>query len=364
MNDRITHVRKALAEKELDGLLITGSTNRRYMSGFTGSAGSLFISGDEALLLTDFRYVEQAGDEATAYETVQYDDLYDRLGELFASRPGARIGFEADRVTVSQMEQLRAATERNASVDGAVEWVATRDIVERIRGIKSEDELALMQKAIDIADDCFAFIVDHLKPGVTEREVAWKMEVFMREQGASALSFPSIVASGVNGALPHARPSDKPLAAGEFITLDFGCYWEGYASDMTRTVFIGEPTERDLAMYDLVLTAQKAGVAAVKPGVVAKDVDKVARDIITDAGYGGAFGHGLGHGIGMDVHEEFPRLNTRGEVVLEPGMVASVEPGVYLADWGGIRIEDLVVVTEDGARVLTKSPKHLITLPA
>lgn len=360
MQTRIAELRKALVANKLDGLLITGSTNRRYMSGFTGSAGSLFISGNEALLLTDFRYIQQANEEAPDYDIVRYDDVYATLGQMLSTRSGQRIGFEADKVRVSQMESMEKAVSRNGS--RAVEWVGTRDVVEQIRGIKTAVELDLLQKAIDIADDCFEHIVGYMKPGVTEREVAWQMEIFMREQGASALSFPSIVASGVNGALPHARPSDKPLAPGEFVTLDFGCVWEGYNSDMTRTVFVGEPTERDLAVYDLVLTAQKAGVAAVKPGVVAKDVDKVARDIIADAGYGDNFGHGLGHGIGMDVHEEFPRLSPRGEVVLKPGMVASVEPGVYVPDWGGIRIEDLVVVTEDGVRVLTKSPKHLITI--
>lgn len=362
MQTRIDNLRGIIAEAGVDGLLITGSTNRRYMSGFTGSAGALFISGHEALLLTDFRYTDQAAQEASAYEVVIYNDLYTTLGELLAGRSGSRIGFEADRVTVSQMAQLEKAVAGPAG--GTVEWVATRDLVERLRGIKSVDELVKLQKAIDIADECFEFIVGKMSPGVTEREIAWQMEVFMRERGASALSFPSIVASGVNGALPHARPSDKPLAAGEFVTLDFGCIWEGYCSDMTRTVFIGEPTDRDRELYDLVLKAQVAGVDAVRPGVAAKDVDKVARDIIRDAGYGEAFGHGLGHGIGMDVHEEFPRLSPRGEVVLAPGMVASVEPGVYLSDWGGIRIEDLVVVTEDGARVLTNSPKHLMSLPA
>lgn len=359
MEKRIEAMRAALAEQNLDGFLVTGSTNRRYLSGFTGSAGALFISADEALLLTDFRYISQAGEEAPGFDVVRYDVLPHRLGELLAPRHGARIGFEAHKVTVSSMNELREAP----GADG-VQWVATRDVVERIRGVKSPEELLLMQRAIDIADACFEYIVEKMKPGVTEREVAWMMEVFMREQGASALSFPSIVASGVNGALPHARPSDKPLQAGEFVTLDFGCVWEGYNSDMTRTVFIGEPTEEDAALYELVLTAQEAGVAAVRPGIVAKEVDKVARDIITEAGYGDRFGHGLGHGIGMEVHEEFPRLSTRGEVTLVPGMVASVEPGVYIPGRGGIRIEDLVVVTEDGCRVLTKSPKHFIALPA
>lgn len=361
MQARIDNVRAALTELGLDGLLVTVGANLRYLSGFTGSAGTLFISPQDALLLTDFRYIDQATEQAPDYKVINIATT--SLVQMLAQRKGARIGFESDKVSVAQLEHWQKGVAELAG-DNAIQWVGTADIVEKLRAVKSADELARLQKAVDIADACFEHIISYMTPGVAEKEIAWRMEVFMREQGASGLSFPSIVASGVNGALPHARPTDKPLAAGEFVTLDFGCIWEDYCSDMTRTVFIGDPTERDRQLYELVLKAQQAGVEAVKPGVKAKEVDKVARDIIKDAGYGDAFGHGLGHGIGMEVHEEYPRLNQVGEVVLAPGMVTSVEPGVYLSGWGGIRIEDLVVVTEDGARVLTKSPKHLICLPA
>lgn len=353
---RIEALRATFAEAGIDGLYVTGPTNRRYMSGFTGSAGSLLITQDEALIITDFRYFEQAEQQATAYTLVDQAKLKPRL----ARYAGEKIGFEKDIVSVAGLEEMEA------SFGGAegVKWTPVAGLVETLRGEKDDAELATMQKAIDIADACFDYIIGEMKPGVTEEQIAWKMEVFMRENGADALSFPSIVASGVNGALPHARPSDKPLAAGEFVTLDFGCVYEGYCSDMTRTVFLGEPTGKDEEMYGLVLKAQKAGVAAVRPGVRADEVDAVARDIIAAAGYGENFGHGLGHGIGMDVHEEIPRLSPVGRVVLAPRMVASVEPGVYVPGWGGIRIEDLVVVTEDGCRILTHSPKELITLPA
>ncbi len=361
MKTRIEQLRAAFAEAGIDGLLVTGATNRRYMTGFTGSAGMALITRDEALFMTDFRYVEQATQQAPDYTLVRYDDPYKTLNERLMRYKGQRIGFESHHVTVDELEGIKRA---GGSEPAPVEWVPVKGLVEQLRGRKTEEELAIMQRAIDIADEAFSYILDHLRPGVTEKEVAWKLEVFMREQGAEALSFPSIVASGANGALPHARPTDKPLAAGEFVTLDFGCVWKGYCSDMTRTVFIGEPTDEQRALYELVLKAQEAGVAAVKPGVVAKDVDAVARKIIADAGYGENFGHGLGHGIGMDVHEEIPRLSVRGNVVLEPGMVASVEPGVYLPGQGGIRIEDLVVVTEDGCRILTKSTKQLLCLPA
>lgn len=361
MRERINRLRNLFDDAGIDGLLVTGSTNRRYMTGFTGSAGMALITREEALFMTDFRYVEQATQQAPDYTLVRYDEPYKTLHERLASYSGRRIGFESQHVTVDQLDGIQNPT----GVDAArVEWVPVKGLVEQLRGRKSDDELALMQTAIDIADKAFSYIIEHMRPGVTEKEIAWKLEVFMREQGAEALSFPSIVASGVNGALPHARPTDKPLAAGEFVTLDFGCVWKGYCSDMTRTVFIGQPSDEDRALYDLVLRAQKAGVEAVKPGVVAKDVDAVARNIIADAGYGDKFGHGLGHGIGLDVHEEIPRLSTRGTVVLEPRMVASVEPGVYLPGKGGIRIEDLVVVTEDGCRILTNSTKELLCLPA
>lgn len=360
MQTRIEHLRSLLAEAGLDGLLVTGATNRRYMTGFTGSAGMVLITRDEALFFTDFRYVEQATRQAPDYTLVRYEDPYATLNQRLARYQGMRIGFESHHVTVDELASIQKA----AGDAPPVEWVPVKGLVEQLRGRKGEDELALIQKAVDIADAGFSYILSHMRPGVTEKEIAWKLEVFMREQGADGLAFSSIVASGPNGAMPHARPTDKPLAAGEFVTLDFGCVYQGYCSDMTRTVFIGEPSAEQRALYDLVLRAQIAGVEAVKPGVVAKDVDAVSRAIIAEAGYGEYFGHGLGHGVGMDVHEEIPRLSTRGTVVLTPGMVTSVEPGIYLPGSGGIRIEDLVVVTEDGCRVLTKSTKELLCLPA
>lgn len=355
MSARIQALRERLAEAGVEALVVSSPANRRYLSGFTGSAGTLIITREQALLLTDFRYVEQAERQAPGFQIVRYDDPYKAIGEHVAAVAGRRVGFEAEHVTVAQLEQLQEAA--------AVEWVPTRRLVEEVRGVKDADELARIEAAVALADRCFEHILPRLKPGVTEREIAWRMEVFMRENGAEALAFPSIVASGPNGAMPHARPTDKPLAAGEFVTLDFGCVWQGYCSDMTRTVFLGEPTDRHRELYDLVLRAQETGVAAVRPGRSGKEVDGAARDVIARAGYGDHFGHGLGHGLGLEVHEEVPRLSTRSETVLAPGMVCSVEPGVYLPGWGGIRIEDLVVVTEDGCRILTKSPKQLLCLP-
>jgi len=352
---RIERLRSRFPAAGIDALVVTSSANRRYLTGFTGSAGTVVITPDQALLLVDFRYVEQASRQAPAFRVVRYDEVFQALGEQLGALGVRRVGFEAEHVTVAQMAKLREAA--------PVEWVATERLVEDVRAIKDAEELALIEEAVALADRCFEHILPQLKPGVTEREVAWRMEVFMREQGAEGLAFPTIVASGPNGAMPHARPTDRPLSAGEFVTLDFGCVWKGYCSDMTRTVFLGEPTPRHRELYDLVLRAQETGVSAVRPGRTGREVDAAARQVIADAGYGEAFGHGLGHGVGLEVHEEVPRLSTRSQTVLAPGMVTSVEPGVYLPGWGGIRIEDLVVVTEDGCRVLTKSPKQLLCLP-
>src|SRR5690625_216042 len=243
----------------------------------------------------------------------------------------------------------------------AVTWVATLDWVEQIRGIRDDNELQTMQQAIDLTDEAFRHIVSFLTPGRTEKEIALELEMFMRRQGAEALSFPPIVASGPNGALPHAVPTDRPLEKGDLVTLDFGCIVDGYCSDLTRTVAIGEASEQAKTLYDIVLRAQLAGIQAVEPGRTGKEVDKTARAVIEDAGYGQHFGHGLGHGIGLNVHEQYPRLSPmQGDVVLQAGMVCSVEPGIYIPDWGGIRIEDLVVVRSVGCDVLSKADKQLL----
>lgn len=352
---RLGAIRKRLAESGLDALLIQSPINRRYLSGFTGSAGALVISRDDAWILVDFRYVEQAKVQAPSFHQVKFDNLLESMASVLKEAGLKRVGFEATHVSVQTHTQLTTKVPE-------ADWVPTSQWVEEVRGIKDASELAVMQRAIDIADQAFTHILGFLAPGRTELEVALELEFFMRKAGAQSLSFATIAASGPNGALPHASPSDRALQKGDLITLDFGCVVDGYASDMTRTVAIGSVDERGKELYDLVLRAQMAGIEAVRPGRRGKEVDAVSRDVIAQAGYGEFFGHGLGHGVGLEVHEEFPRLSVRGEVELQPDMVCSVEPGVYIPGWGGIRIEDLVVVTPDGCRVLSHSDKHLIVV--
>lgn len=352
---RLQAIRERLRDEALDAMIIQSPINRRYMSGFTGSAGTLVISQHHTWLLVDFRYVEQAKAQVDTIQVERVDKPLEDLGRLLADHQLHRVAFEAGHLTVHEHQRL-------AEVVNQVRWEPRVDWIETLRGVKDDEEVAAIQKAVDVADAAFEHIVDFLRPGVTEREVALELEFFMRRKGAESLAFPSIVASGPNGALPHAVPSDRRIERGDLVTLDFGCVVDGYCSDITRTVAIGDPDAKSRDLYALVLRAQLAAMEAIQPGVEAREVDRVARDIISEAGYGDYFGHGLGHGLGMNVHEEFPRLSPRGEVVLQPGMVSSVEPGIYIPGWGGIRIEDLVVVTETGCRILTQSSKELMTL--
>lgn len=353
VRSRLVSIRKRMFEEGVDALYIQSAINRRYLSGFTGSAGAVLISEAEAWLFVDFRYVEQAKVESPEFSLVKVDDFLASLKTTLKKANLTRVAFEADHVSVRDYAQLKD------KVPG-IEWVPSEQWTAAVRGIKDASELKKMQRAIDCADAAFTHVLNHLAPGRTEKEIALELEFFMRREGAERLSFSSIVASGHNGALPHAIPTDRALQAGDLVTMDFGCIIDGYASDMTRTVAIKSADERAKEMYALVLQAQVAGVEAVRPGRTGKEVDAVARGIIEDAGYGEYFGHGLGHGIGLEVHEEFPRLSKRGEVELQPGMVCSVEPGVYIPGWGGIRIEDLVVVEPDGCRILTRSEKKLL----
>ncbi len=352
---RLQAIRERLRAEALDAMMIQSPINRRYMSGFTGSAGTLVISQHDAWLLVDFRYVEQAKAQVDGIRVERVDKPLEDLGRLLSDHQLSRVAFEAGHLTVHEHQRLTEMIDQ-------VTWEPRVDWIETLRGVKDGEELAAIQKAVAVADAAFKHILDFLRPGVTEREIALELEFFMRRAGAESLAFPSIVASGPNGALPHAVPTDRRITNGDLVTLDFGCVVDGYCSDITRTVAIGEPDEKSRDLYQLVLRAQLAAIEAIRPGMEAREVDRIARDIIREAGYGEYFGHGLGHGLGMNVHEEIPRLSPRGEVVLQPGMVCSVEPGVYIPGWGGIRIEDLVVVTETGCRILTESSKAWMTL--
>jgi len=355
MKPRLEKLRQTLTENKLDLMLVSTPENRRYLSGFTGSAGYLLISPKEAILATDFRYVEQASIQAPDFQILRIGGDYDWFPKAVSEVGTRRVGFESQHVTVAQFQQLKEAL-GGLPKSNHPSLVTTSGLVEGLRAVKDADELALMQQAIDIADQAFVTVASNLRPGLTERQVAWELEKTMRELGADGPSFETIVAAGPNGALPHHRPTDTPIQQGEPIVIDMGARYRGYCSDMTRTVCLGNGSDTFRKVFDTVLTAQETAIATIQAKMTAGEADSLARNIIQEAGYGDAFGHSLGHGIGLAVHE-FPRVGPNSSAVLEEGMVFTVEPGIYLSGWGGVRIEDMVVLEKGRTRVLGKAPK-------
>ncbi len=350
MSKTIEGILTKIRDLGAQAFVVTSPVNRRYLTGFTGSAGTVWISENRKALLTDFRYIEQAKGQCPGWEIIQVDEYEQSIAELIDAEGVKAVAIEAPHITVNQFKSWQKAF--------SAEIVETEGIVEAVRMVKTPEEIEKIRRAAAIADHAFAHVLPQLRPGVTELEIALELEFTMRKAGASGVSFRPIVAAGERSALPHAEPGNRVFAHGDFVVMDFGCVFEGYCSDMTRTVVIGEPTEEHMVIYDLVLQAQLEALAAVKPGMTGKQVDSVARDIIADGGYGQYFGHGLGHGVGLEIHER-PRLSQKDETVLEPGMVVTVEPGIYLPDFGGVRIEDLVVVTESGSEILSSTFKEL-----
>jgi Xaa-Pro aminopeptidase len=350
MNERLTLVRDAIAQQGCDALLVSEPDNRRYLSGFTGSAGVLVIDQEHAFLATDFRYYEQVKMQSPDFTLVEITDSTEAaLARLVGDLGLKRIAFESHVVTVQLFEAWRAAMSQ-------VEWVPTRGTVEEARQTKDEGELGRIQEAVRIADGALVHVMDWLKPGTTEREVAWEIEVHMRTHGAEQLSFTTIVASGPNGAMAHAVTSDRAIQAGDPVVIDMGARYEGYCSDLTRSFCLGHASDEYRRIWDVVLRAQHAAEAAIVPAMPGAEADAVARNIIYGAGYEGKFGHGLGHGVGLAIHEK-PRAGVTSQDVLQIGTVVTVEPGIYIPGWGGVRIEDMVVVTAEGCRVLTGAPK-------
>ncbi|MGI6343834.1 MAG: M24 family metallopeptidase [Bacillota bacterium] len=354
MAGKLDRLREGLSQAEIDALLVMRPENRRYISGFRGSSAFIIVGRQGAWLLTDFRYIEQAREQCPEFTVIRHGVPWmASLQELLTDNGIEKLGFEKDYLTYGQYEGLSQALE--------TQLVPVSGLVEKLRRIKDEAEVASMQRAADIAEAAFAEILPQIRPGRTERDIALDLEIAMRRRGAEGMAFPIIAASGPRSCLPHGAPTDRVLEQGDFLTLDFGARVDGYCSDMTRTVVLGEPDAKQREIYDIVLKAQLAAQAAVKPGLLGKQLDQIARDIISAAGYGENFGHGLGHGVGLMVHEG-PGAGSRSEDVLEPGMVVTVEPGIYLPGWGGVRIEDMVLVTEDGHRNFNHSSKELIIL--
>lgn len=351
MSDRLERLLALIAEREIDRLLVTGGVNVRYLSGFTGTNGTLLAGGGEALLLTDFRYLEQAAEQAPEWETI--DGGGKPLEALAARlRGSARVGFDDAEMSVRSHERLREA------LPDGIELVATGGIVERMRAVKDSSEIAAIARAAAIADSIYATLATDGLCGRAETEIAWRIETLAREQGASGMSFPPIVASGPNGASPHAEPRERPVGEQELVVLDLGVVVDGYCSDATRTFATGEISDDQRAVYEVVLRAQETALRAIAPGVSCSAIDRAARDVIVDAGLGDRFGHSTGHGVGLEVHES-PTLSARSEDVLAVGNVVTVEPGVYVGGEYGVRIEDLVVVGERGPRILSEFSKQL-----
>ncbi|CDO01919.1 putative peptidase [Oceanobacillus picturae] len=351
---KLTKLRELLEKNELDAILITSSINRRYVSGFTGTAGVALISKEHARFITDFRYTAQATEQATEFQVVEHKQLIEQeIRDQLKEMGIKHLGFEKDHVTFAQYENYKKVFD--------IDMKPVSGLVEEMRLIKTADELAVMKKAAKIADDAFVHIQSFIKPGVKEIDVSNELEFFMRKQGAISSSFDIIVASGFRSALPHGVASNKEINSGELVTLDYGAWYEGYCSDITRTFAVGEISEELTTIYNTVLEAQLLGVAGVKPGITGKEADALTRDYITEKGYGDYFGHSTGHGLGLEVHEG-PGLSFRSDKKLEAGMVVTVEPGIYIPEVGGCRIEDDIIVTETGNERLTHAPKELIHL--
>lgn len=347
MSIRTDRLRQFLADVSCDAMLVSKRENVRYYSGFTGSNAQLLITAERLWLLTDFRYVEQAAQQAVEYEIIRYSGaLYPAIAETLATAyPGRTltVGFEGDFVVHDVLEALKAVLPEQR-------WQSCS--LESLRMQKDSTELELIRQSMNISQQAFAQILPLIKPGARECDIALELEFAMRRLGADGKAFDFIVASGPRGALPHGVASEKTLEDGELVTLDFGAVYKGYHSDMTRTVCLGAASPKQREVYELVLAAQLAGCAAVRPAISGREVDAVARQVIINGGYGEQFGHGLGHGLGLMIHEE-PRLSPTGDKLLAVGMPVTVEPGIYIPGWGGVRIEDTVVVSAAGCVNLT-----------
>ena len=352
IGNRLQRLRQRLGEKEIDGIFVSQPENRCYLSGFDGSAGYLLITPQNKILATDFRYIEQAQRQAPDYKIFPISSgILDWLPKLVADLGLKRLGFEAGHITFAMHQQLTDTLKQSQ-----LKLIPVDGLIESLRVIKEPEEIELIIKAVEITDSAFEYIEDMVHIGMSEKEVAWEIEKFLRENGSEPIPFDIIVASGPNSALPHAKPSSGAIHSGEPIIIDIGARVGGYSSDLSRTICLDTADDTFNKVYDTVLRAQLTAIAAIKKGMTGGEIDDLARIVIKQTGYGEAFGHSLGHGIGLAPHEQ-PRLGPNSSEPLAAGMVFTIEPGIYLTGWGGVRIEDVVVMEEGKIRVISKARK-------
>ncbi|MBO0479263.1 aminopeptidase P family protein [Vagococcus fluvialis] len=354
MINRVNNLREQMKSEGISSFLITSPYNLRYLTGFTGTTGLALIGLEEAFFITDFRYTEQAAKQCVGFEIVKnVGPILEVVADLVESKNIGNLGFEESFVPFKQYVELEGLLE--------VDLIPVSGMVEELREVKDEEEIAIVEKACEIADKAFSHILTYIKPGMTEIQVANELDFYMRSLGASSVSFETIVASGLRSAMPHGVASEKVIEQGDMITIDFGCYYNGYVSDMTRTISLGEPSDKLREIYNVVKEAQQKVLDVAKPGMTGVELDAVARDYIASKGYGEAFGHSTGHGIGLEIHEG-PNVSKLAEKAFVPGNIITNEPGIYLPGIGGVRIEDDMLVTENGIKRLTHSEKELIIL--
>ncbi len=346
---RLSKLRASFAEQAIDGILVNCPENRRYLSGFTGSDGYLLISHASAVIATDFRYFEQSQREAPDFKLLPLKGYAHKwLPEAAAEMDLKRVGFESAHLTFSTYRQFVDAISTTAS---GIELVPKAGLAESLRAVKDDAESALIAQAARLAHHALGEFSRVLRAGMTEKEAAWLLERILREEGSETLPFEVIVASGPNAALPHARPSEKAIAEREPVVIDFGARRPGYCCDITRTLWLGEADDKLARVYDVVHGAQRTAIELIRGAMTGAEADRLARTVIDQCGYADAFGHGLGHGVGLETHEA-PRLGVSSEDVLKDGMVFTIEPGIYLPGWGGVRIEDTVIAESGRVRVL------------
>lgn len=355
LHERLAMIRSQLTKWEVEGILITGDTNRRWASGFTGSSGKLLVTKDKALLATDFRYWEQSQREAPAFTLFKHRRTDADDQKLLETAEITSLALESKEITLHDANKLR-------KLEQGIRWVELETSLEEMRQVKTAVELEALRAAAAITDYAMAQVNEIAQVGMTERALAWELEKIMRERGADGLAFDIIVASGPNSALPHYHPADRRLQEGDNIVIDMGCKLNGYRSDLTRSFHLGSnPSDKFWEVYNLTLAAQTAAIEKIHPGMTLIEADATARDVITAGGHGDHFGHGLGHGVGLDIHEP-PFMTFRAEEgdKLAAGVALTIEPGIYIPGWGGVRIEDFMHITEDGNHFISHCPKNPI----